>query len=263
MPDPHLEAMMRGIPPPGKKNESEEDNLPKDRFEIALDKNIRDMVDYIYADSVPTQGQHLLPPEVQRKKIETSLRESFASAEFSRYFDTALEALINDGKQYLEAESYEKMTKNLLEALESLDQVELEQLLDEPLDKAIHLHSETISSIFKIAVAKYTEEQYKTSFALFVLLTTLQNEDFDYWYRAGIAAQQCENYTFAVKAYDKAAALNPDLIGAHLFAAECHLKLHHKSQAEAEFEKAKALSKGHPLDTKWESVFNYVATLVK
>lgn len=263
MPDPYLEAMMHGEILNKKKNKPPKGgDIPKDRFEIALDKNIRQMVDLIYADIEPIHGQ-LISPEMQRKKIEADLRESLGSPELSQYLDTAFKTLLNEGKQYLEPENYETMIKEFSKAIEYLDQLDLEKLLSEPLDKVLDIHTETIDSIFKIAIEKYKEEQYNASLALFVLLTILQNEDFDYWYRAGIAAQQCENYTFAIKGYNTAENLNPELIGAYLFATECYLKLDQKSEAKDKFEKAKILAGKSPLDSNWTSVYNYIGSLIK
>ncbi len=262
MPDPFLEAMMHGEIPMNKKTSSAKKKIEKDRFEVALDNNIESMLDLISFEDSPEQSL-LLSPQMRRKKMEEELRQSIKSSELNNHIDPAIKIMVNEGKQYLESEEYEEMIVNFNKASELLSQLDLSEPITEEFDTILSISTETINSIFKVATAKFGEEQYSASLDLFVFLTVLHFDNFDYWYRSGISAQLCENYTLALQAYGNAVSLNPEHIGARLFATECFLKLDQHQEAESEYEVAEKISEAIPLDDQWREIFEYVGSLIK
>lgn len=260
MRDPYLEAMMRGevaargttpVPKKGEKN----------RFEIAIDKNIDQILNYFSFDGAPGRIE-LNSPLMKRKKAEAELREAFKNSQLDPFIETAVPTLIDEGKQYLESAVYQEMVADITDATERLDQLDLEETPDD-LNAILNFSAETIAAIFKIALAKFEEERYFTSLALFVLLTLLQLEDYDYWYRTGIIAQLCQNYNLAIQAYRNATACYPKSIGARLFAAECYLALNQQQEAVLEYEEAKKISEIMALEENWREILNSIGTTLR
>jgi tetratricopeptide (TPR) repeat protein len=229
MRDPYLEAMLKGDG--GKKKE-------KDRFEIALDKSIQQFLDTLSFDDEPGQ---FLSSKAKREKFEQELKESLAHSDLNHYLVTAVQVIRRDGKQYLDKEVYSTVLEEFANAGKILETMDLEASPTEDFGQILHMSGETINSIFNIATAKFQEEIHAECLSLFVLLTVLQPKEFDLWYRTGIAAQACENYSLALNAYTIAADLNPELIEAHLFSIECYLKLDMAEEAKEEFAETEKL----------------------
>lgn len=245
MRDPYLEAMLKGEGP--KKG-------AKDRFEIALDKSINEYLDTFSFDEEPGQ---LISPLAKRKKIGEELKESLTHSELNDYLITAVQVIKRDGKQYVEKEIYSKLLEEFTNANQILNTMGLEQTLTEDFSQILHLSSETITSLFNIAVAKFKEESFYDSLAIFVLLTVLQPDEFDFWYRTAIAAQACENYSLALDYYSIALILNPELIEARLFSVECYLKQGRASEAKQEYNEVEKL----PLSDDNQNLLIYVKSL--
>ncbi len=252
--DPSLESQIR------KKPATKE--IEKDRFEKAVDKNIQEILKLQSFDD-PHGPTLLTSPEVKRKKAELQLLESVQNNSFNPLIITALGLLVTEGKQYLNNEDFEAMVQNLQQVMEKIDQLDLNLPLEKNLSGIIGISAETLKAALNIAIKKYQEKQYPGALALFSLLAVLDSNDDDYWFRTGICAQECKNFDLAIKAYNTAAIINPELVGARLFCAQCHLELNQKGEAEAEYNYAKIISEKTPLEGEWLDIYNYVGTLIK
>lgn len=252
MRDLYLEAMLKGEGP--KKPE-------KGRFEIALDKSIKEYLDTLsFGEEEPGQ---LISPQAKRKKYEEELKEALTHSDLNAYLLTALQVIKGEGRQYWDSQAYSAIIEEFANAEKILASLNLEEPPEEDLGKILHLSNETIHHIFDLAVAKYNEERYPDSVALFVLLTVLQPKGFDLWYRTGIAAQSSENYTLAINSYATAASFNPDLIEAHLFSVECYLKQGMTAEAKVAYEKAENLHKTLPQSDEQDTLLEYANQLLK
>ncbi|MBA3602999.1 MAG: hypothetical protein H0W50_05025 [Parachlamydiaceae bacterium] len=251
--DPSLESQVR------KKIATQE--TEKDRFEKAVDKNIQDILKLQFFDDShgPTS---LTSPEVKRKKAELQLLGSVQNNSFNPLIIKALEILITEGKQYLNNEEFEAMVQNLQQVMENIDQLDLNLPLEQDLSRIIGVSIETLKAALNIAIKKYQEKQYPSALALFSLLAVLDSNDDDYWFRTGICAQECKNFDLAIKAYNTAANINPELVGARLFCAQCHLEHNQKGEAEAEYNYTKIINEKTPFEGEWLDIYNYVGTLI-
>lgn len=260
MRDLYLEAMLHGEIPTKRVAITSPKKVEKTRFEVAIDKNIEQILNCFTFDDGPPGQIQLISPQMKRKKAEDELRESFKNSELDEFIETAMTTLIDEGREYLESATYEEMVADFKAATAELNQLNLDEDLPDDLNKILHISAKTIEAIYKIALAKFEEEKYAPALALFVLLTLLQPEDFDYWYRTGIIAQLCQNYKWAVNAYENAAICHPESIGARLFATECHLALNQRPEAEAEYAEAKKISETISLEENWREIFKYIGT---
>lgn len=232
MSDPRLQALMHGmIPMKGKDR--------KDRYEVALGRNIQLFLDELSIDEGPPNP--LLPPHFKREKMAVELRESLVQDDLCRSIEAAVQLLLKQGNRYLEAAAFEEIKASFAHAGEILDRLNLDKPITEDFDKILEISEATIGDIFKIALAKFQEAEFDTSLALFILLTVLRSRDFDFWYRTAIAAQECKKFDFALKAYSIAMELNKAAVEPCLFSTECLLQMGEVAAAEATWQRAKEM----------------------
>ncbi|MBS0655443.1 MAG: tetratricopeptide repeat protein, partial [Verrucomicrobia bacterium] len=132
-------------------------------------------------------------------------------------------------------DAYEAVKENFNEAKSSLEKVDPKEMR---VDQVLGFTEHTIESIFTIGSAKCQEGDYPTALSLFIVLTILQPNDFDLWYRTAIIAQGCEDFDLALRAYAEAVKLNEGLVEAYLFSAECYLMKGLQQEAKEAYLKA-------------------------
>lgn len=261
MPDPYLEAMMRGEFSRNKNQFSKKIEKEKNRFEIAFDKNIEKIMALRSTDTVNSNS--LMSDQLKSKRLEDELREALKLDELNKYIDNAIMLIANEGRKYLDHARYEDLLQKFSKIPEILDQLDFELPITEDFDKILGLGESARDNIFNIAFLKFDEKQYLDALSLFALLAVLQPENFEYWYRLGIAAQQSENYILAVNAYEAAFHLNSALIGSRLFAIECYLQLDQLSQAKTSLAEAQKILEISSVDQVWNEIFGYASLLIK
>jgi tetratricopeptide (TPR) repeat protein len=152
---------------------------------------------------------------------------------------------------------------DLAEAATSLANVRVEEAANTNLQTLAHISDESIQSIVRIALAKFSEERHNDCLALFSLLTLLIPANSEYWFRFGIMAQKCENYELASHAYAATLELDPNNIGARLFAAQCFIKRKIIDEAKAEIAAAKKLSEKDGVDQMWRDLLPTIEEMLK
>lgn len=260
MHDPLLEAMMHGEIP--RKKEACKPTK-KNNFEIGKDEEIQKILDLTPINIDPDHTQ-LLSPELQRKKVEEEIRKSLNHDEMNEYISLGIEIMVSEGNQYHEKEVYEKILDDFTTATERLDTARVSDSQIENFMKELGISDKTIEAIQHVAIAKYNEEQFLNSFALYILLTALKSEEYEYWYSAGIAAQQMQSYQLALDCYKMVKNLNLALIGAYLFSVECYVQLNQLQLAKSELEMAKEIRESYAddIEEKWSELFEYTDTLL-
>lgn len=264
MSDPYLEAQMRGEICKIPNNHS---NSPKklendsDQFDVAIDDKIQKILN-LYSFENESGENQFLSPEMKRKKKENELKHSLKESELKKYIDPAIEIIVKEGQNYFIPTEYNDIIDEFSTASENLKKLDLSKPLREELGNLLGISNKTNTAILNIAIAKFDDQQYSAALALFILLTVLHSKEFSYWYRAGIAAQQSENFTLAVEAFQVAITLNPGLIGAYLFAIECYLQLDQRQKAKSAYETVKSMNDIEPLGDQWREIFEYVGSLI-
>jgi tetratricopeptide (TPR) repeat protein len=232
--------------------------VAKDKFEIAIENQIN-----AYIDSLDlNQNNQLLPPEVQRAKIMEELKEATSYTELSTYLIESLNLLRSQGQEYLDKEKFEELENVLSEIPKIIDQVDLNKELTESYQEILKFNDSVMESILKIAIAKFDEEKYADMIALCTLLTTLSPNNYDYWFKLGIAAQKAQNYNLALRAYEAANDIHPDLIGAKLFSVECHIMEGHPEIAKKALEDATKIAETTEVEEGWRKLLTEVKTIV-
>lgn len=260
MRDFYLEALLKGeITSKAIKAAIRPFKTEKSRFEMALDQHVQEMLDLLHPEEgAPLQIQ-LISPQMKRKKNEDEIKDIFKNDKLSSCIDLALSTVVDEGKEYLHTAIYETLLADFENTLKFLEHLDLDLI------KKAHLPAvkqETLDAIFQIAIAKFEEHQYEKTLSLFVLLTLFKSDDYDYWYRTGIAAQQCENYALAIEAYGFATILNPESLGAYLFSAECNLKLNQREEAKHQYEEAEKIARNIPMEENWRLILGHVLKLL-
>jgi tetratricopeptide (TPR) repeat protein len=213
----------------------------ENRYAIALEKSIREHADTFSFDEYDPADP--IPPQEKKEQFIEELKNSYDNPDFRNYLIQSVKVMREEGMQYLDNEAYSTLLKEFDAADKILSSMDLDEPMKENFGQFLQLSEATFNHIFDVAVAKYEEEQHPKCLSLFVLLTTLHPEEFDLWYRTGIAAQSCENYPLAINAYEIAAELNPGLIAAHLSCVECCLKLGMKIEAHEKYREAEKLDR--------------------
>lgn len=244
MPDPYLMAAMQGGLSHGAKSTAK----TKNKFDVAAEKYVDMHVEALHFEEEFAQDK-LFSPQMRKAQLRAELLAALQFSELDKPLDNAFKLLFSEGLQYIDHEVYPAMIdqfKQMADRLEKLDPTQPEEL-----HSWSTLSDAVLNEIAKMALTKYDEENYTPCMALFVLLTVLYGDNFEYWYRLGIAAQKSEEINLALKAYTEALKIEPELVGARLFSVECYLKIGSKQAAEEELEKAKSLKALAGFDEKW------------
>lgn len=231
MPDPYLYAMMHGrksAVPPAK---------IKDSFELEIEKNINEYIESLHIDEEYAQNLYVTP-EMKKAQIRTEIETSMKVSELENYIAEAFKILIVEGRDYLENEPFLEMEEQIKSIGAKLD---ADQSSTETFQSSLKISNSVMTSILRIAVAKYEATDYPKSLSILILLSVLNSRNPDYWYRLGVVAQKCENYELALQALNNALDLRPDLFEAYLFASECYLFMNQTESAKIYFEKGKEL----------------------
>lgn len=223
---------------------------PLNKYEEKIENEIEK---YLNTLSFDQPENLLISPSIRRAKLKEELKEKANFPEFSNYIETAAKELFTEGKSYIDQQSYEKMESEFSNIEDELDKINLDAPIVEKLQQTLAISDTTINSIFKMAQKKYNEAKFLDSLSLFILLAMLDPGNPDYWYRAGILAQTCENYDLALRLYDTASHINPDLIGPWVYSSECSIANNSFSQAKDFFNEAIKKSEAN-IDDSWKEI---------
>lgn len=213
--DPHLFEMMHGT--------------PKKAISSPLEAAIQNEVDKVMSEDV--LPNHAETPQEKRAKIEQKVR---ASTDFEEYGN-----LMSSAFQILDRENNEILSQNLDSIRTNLKSLNFNEITEEKMKAALALSQETQEIILKVGIAKFSEGLIEECLPIFYFLAHLVDDDPDYWYRLGLAAEKLGNYNLALQAFARTSNLAPDFIGGHLFASECNILNGRYEVAISELEEAK------------------------
>lgn len=256
--DPFLSAMMHGELPT-KKPLTE--GRAKTKLETEIESEIDTYVDGMDLDEDPSHA--LQNAKAKRESIKHEIKEAVKMPELAQLIDTAMEILHSEGPHFLSKESNQALLTELSASNENLDEMGIKEASNEKLQALVKLSDESMKSIYEIAVLKFKEGLYPDSVALFSLLGTLDPGQPEYWFRLGIAAQKCDKLEMASRAYAATLKLDPENIGARLFAAECLIHRNLREEAKTELDEAKKLMKGKNVDQVWLDFLPAVESMAK
>jgi tetratricopeptide (TPR) repeat protein len=256
--DPFLSAMMHGEHP-SKKPPTE--GRAKTKLETEIESEIDAYVDGMELDEDPSHA--LLSARARRESIKRDIKEEVKMPELAQFIDVAMEILHSEGPHFLSQESNQALLSELSASNENLGDIGIKEASSEKLQALAKLSDESMKSIYEIAVLKFKEGLFPDSLALFSLLGTLDPGQPEYWFRLGIAAQKCEKLEMASRAYAATSKLDPENIGARLFAAECLINRGLRDEAKAEIAEAKKLMKNGNVDQIWLDFLPAVESMAK
>lgn len=266
MADPRLFDMMNGVYP--KKKTMPDDRSPSarppaandgDSDAMALEELIKEEVESLMSAEDPSAK--LLPAEARRAKIEQEVRAAADYSKLGKFISTAFEILRKEGSAYLDKKEDESLQQSLDKFTERLEDLHIKELTDEKMAAALALPPEILKLILKVAIEKFRQGQIADSLAIFVFLTTVDEEEPDFWFRLGLVAQNFGNDELALQALTTTSRLAPDFIGAYLYAAESYFKTGRRGDAESELKKAKALM-GTSQRDEWQDRISEIEQLL-
>jgi tetratricopeptide (TPR) repeat protein len=262
MPDLYLQALMHGEIL--KKSISPKIAEKKNRFELETEKAIQEHIATLSFDEQDPNNNRFTTPEMKRARIKAELREQAKVSELSHFIGEAFKIITSEGKNFLGKEKYDLMNQDFAFGQEALEEIDLNIIPTENFQSLLHFSESTINSIFEVAVAKFNESQYPDSLALFIFLTTLNPENADFWHRAGILAQKCENYELAARLYSAAEAIDPSLLAPWVFSIDCYLKQDKRPEALSAYDEAMKIGEASEIQDEWKEMLScYKAILIQ
>lgn len=243
-------------------NASKLKNNEQDKYKLAEDNLLDYFIEKGSLLGDPSKNL-LIPPSLQRAKLKKDLREAAELLDLNIDLSPALQILKEEGASYLDSAVYEEMIDQLSKIAFYLDQLDFSKPPKASLSSSLHISESTLQAIYKIGLAKYDEDKLDDSLSLFGLLASLDHENEEYLFRLGIVATKMESWDLALKAYTYALYLNPDLLGARIFSAECYVKLGRIEDAKEEIKDAKEMIElTHP-EPLWLEVLTSIEGSIK
>jgi len=262
MPDPYLEAMMRGDYPRKTEQTPAIKSRLKDKYELAIEKKIHAYIDTLNLESRYLQNR-LLHPSTERAKLFMEMKEEIALVKLETYISTAIEVLVLHGQEFLDDSSSKRVEKELSAIPEILEQLDLGNASDERIQNTLKISNSTLDSILQVAIGYFQAKEFEKSLSILAFLCVLAPQISDYWFRMGMAAQRAHNYDLAIKAYAVAGSLNSELIEAKLFSIECLLSLDQMEKALTAMAEAKELSATFEIDAEWHELLQQIEVVLK
>lgn len=245
MPDLYLQALMNreSFEPVSKK-------IERNRFDIEVENEIDEYIKTVHVD----HSDKFMSPELQRSRLKMELIELSKLSELSSQINLAFKTLVSEGQRYLDKDEYILIKNEFAAANDIINELDPKNQTTESYKTLLLLSDATIDAIFKIAVSTFKELRYHESLSLFILLTVLVPENTDYWYRAGILAQECENYELALRLYGAATSLEPSWVAPWIFSIDCYLKCGMQPEAKAAYSEAIKINEASPADNEWKEL---------
>lgn len=230
MPDLHLQAMLQGV---SVKKATPAPQTAPDKFTDAIAHFASQYADKTLKEDA--RKDTLTSVSCKRQKLIEEAKELAHCAPVVPHIQLAYDLLMTD-------EALAKAIRaDLVQAQTRLDAVDLLQPLPDTLNDLLKLSKKTLDCIFEAGCKKYSDAEYLKSLALFVFLCTVNQNNPEYWFRLGIAAQKSDFIDLAMQAYQNSIQLTPSTVLARLFAAECLITLGDAGGAKAMCEEVKAL----------------------
>lgn len=252
MTDLYLQAVMKGAL--AKRKMSSALDEEKNPVQIAIENKID-----AYLDTLDfSNDDKLQSGEQKRARLKEEMLIELQENNASAYVQSALALLENEAKNYLEASEIGVLLEEFANIEDKVKALEPEAELTANFQALLNISDNSMSVIFKMATAKFMASQYVDCLALFMLLTALNDSHSEYWLRAGIAAQECNDLRLALRAYNRALALNNNLIDARLFAIECCLACDRIAEAQMHYHKAKEIADSVEVELEYRDLLTVI-----
>lgn len=225
-----------------------------------IDKQIDAYVDAMVFEEEDPRRIGLLSPKARKDKLKLEMKEAAKLPNLAKQIEMAIELLLSEGANNLSKEKFQQVESDFSNLSTHLSRVQLESVDEQNLQSLANISDDTMQSIAEMAIAKYAEERYTDCLALFSLLSILYPSSPEYWFRLGIAAQKCEDYTLACLAYAAATELDGNFIGARLLAVECYLRRNLLNEAKEELLAAKEIAARSEVDPMWLELLSTMET---
>lgn len=228
---------------------------------LALEESIKEYVDMKMKEEDPMNNQ-LLPRAVRREKLFEEVRKTLDFSELEKNVTTALKIFKDEGQRYLSETEYAALLQEIKQMGFRLKSLDVKNLDEERLKSVYDFSPECLNSILKIGVAKFNEGLLPECQSVLTFLTTIKADEPEYEYRLGLVAQKSGQYDIAVRAYEAATNLDPQLIEAHIFAAQCYLNIQQRDNAIKELDKAKNILKSTKVEQDWQEQISNIEILL-
>jgi type III secretion system low calcium response chaperone LcrH/SycD len=179
-------------------------------------------------------------PDQQFKRLMSQCKKSFG--EYQDGFKSAGRLLNAAGYKPNFTETEEEAEARLKD-VEDVDLLSIQELLN--------ISEEDMDQMEKIAGDYYRKEEFQNSRDIFLFLTSIDSERWNYWLGLGMSEQMNKHYDMAATAYSMAADLNSADPSIHLYSANC---LHLMNRKDEAINVLQLLIEGTAHDDEWSAI---------
>lgn len=233
---------------------AETQKLSSSPLEASLEEEIETYLDSLSFETDDPLAAQLTSRQYKRNQLKASILEEAQCVGLCEHLSLAVTLVQTEGMRFLDKAVYEILLSDLESAGGKISQLTAKDLTSLPLWECLDIKVSSMNALMTLAKGTFAEQRFHDSLALCTLLLTLAPDEADYWFHAGMAAQQIEDYEFAVKAYEAAIALDDALVGPRIFLTECLFVTGRYSEAEEAFSKAKELADKGEKDPLWQAL---------
>lgn len=255
MGDPYLMAMMRGD---FSRKKGKAMASMQSKIDEAVEKSIEEYLDTIDFEAEVGQDK-LQTPQMKREQLRQEMQKSLQMPELQQGITASFQILVAEGEEALESNEYEVMMAELMQIGDKIQVLPLVSIVEQNLQSLLNISAATMKAIFKVATVQFVQGRLENCSALFTMLTALNPGHPEYWLRGGMAAHQSNNMDLALRSYQAAAEIDPQMAEVPLLMADCHLRLGDKDQAKVAFQQAKAIAASQELDPEWKELLQALA----
>ncbi|MBA2369025.1 MAG: tetratricopeptide repeat protein [Candidatus Protochlamydia sp.] len=253
----YLNALMHGEISLKKKASPEESKL-----EVEMAKEIDNFAESYSIEENPNHPS-LLSEKAKRDRMKMELKEKMSATQSSLTIDNAMDLLFSESHRYLSREDSEQLLQELSESIDFLNDIGIENFAEANLQELANISDSTIVAIAGIAATKFAEGSYEDSLSLYSLLCIFNPAITEFWFRMGILTKKMGKIELALRAFAAVLELDPNHIGARLFAAECYLLQKQLEEAKFELAAAKEIVATTEVEQMWLDYILVIDDLIK
>lgn len=231
-------------------------NTKNSMFSNILEDKASEHADLMMEREYRDEG--LMSWEMQREKYKNEFFEALEMEPLADALNQAVRDLIDEGGNVLDSKEYADLIDEIREAANTFDAFIEENSIPEILNTATGFSLSALANIELIALDFFHRGQVENSINIYTLLTILDGNHADYWYKLGIGLQEVGNLEKALSAYACCHILDPRNIGSYVFSAECYLKQDFRDDAKVELDLAEFWMTTEDPEGNWKDVINQV-----
>lgn len=191
----------------------------------------------------------LLSPQALKEKLKCDFKEQIGMEDLKGHLDNAYQILQNEGPN-LDPDEWDSLQKELVKAAEILDNFDYETSIDSNFAQFLGISEQSLNIIDRLGRSKF-KDQPEHALSLFVLLSTLEENNPENWFSLGNCFLKQNQTEMALRAYNLCLEMDNNHAGSKAMTISCYLNLKEKSKARTALQEAQKLVADQNLEETW------------